>query len=170
MRAVTGVTAAAVSVRWPQNNPLAAVMERLGAGVEYLPQDHAVGLALEEDSLYLYHKIGTQELTLAHQKPEGEAWSALTGETVDMGDAMLLDYGEGYTGSRGFTQPCAVDRVIYALSYGESNQEMVAIDLDSRYGTAVDGVPLLPGCPAALLPGQVLALAGGGQSLLLTES
>ena len=64
--------------------PLAAVMERLGAGVEYLPQDHAVGLALEEDSLYLYHKIGTQELTLAHQKPEGEAWSALTGETVDM--------------------------------------------------------------------------------------
>ena len=46
---------------------------------------------------------------------------------------------------------------------------VVAIDLDSRYGTAVDGVPLLPGCPAALLPGQVLALAGGGQSLMLTE-
>ena len=46
---------------------------------------------------------------------------------------------------------------------------VVATDLDSRYGTAVDGVPLLPGCPAALLPGQVLALAGGGQSLMLTE-
>ena len=46
---------------------------------------------------------------------------------------------------------------------------VVAADLDSRYGTAVDGVPLLPDCPAALLPGQVLALAGGGQSFMLTE-
>ena len=47
---------------------------------------------------------------------------------------------------------------------------VIVSDLESRYGTAVDGVPLLPGRPAALLPGQVLALAGGGQSLLLTES
>lgn len=46
---------------------------------------------------------------------------------------------------------------------------VVATDLDSRYGTAVDGVSLLPHHSVALLPGQVLSLAGGGQSFRLVE-
>lgn len=42
-------------------------------------------------------------------------------------------------------------------------------DLSSRYGTAVDDVPLSPEKPAALLPGHTLSLAGGTQVFLLTH-
>lgn len=93
------------------------------------PQIFVVG-----DQLYRIANISGENGIVANLFVEmkiAEDGAVTLGETVDMGDAMLLDYGEGYTGSRGFTQPCAVDRVIYALSYGESNQEMVAIDLDA---------------------------------------
>lgn len=86
------------------------------------------------DQLYRLANISGEDGIVASLFVEmqiAEDGTVTLGETIDMGDVMTVDYGDGYIGSRGFSQPCAVDRVIYALSYGESNQEMVAIDLDA---------------------------------------
>lgn len=86
------------------------------------------------DQLYRIANISGEDGMVASLFVEmqiAEDGTVTLGETIDMGDTMLLDYGDGYIGSRGFSQPCAIGRVIYALSYGESDQEMVAIDLDA---------------------------------------
>ena len=86
------------------------------------------------DQLYRIANISGEDGIVASLFVEmqiAEDGTVTLGEAIDMGDVMTVDYGDGYIGSRGFSQPCAVDRVIYALSYGESNQEMVAIDLDA---------------------------------------
>lgn len=86
------------------------------------------------DQLYRIANISGEDGMVASLFVEmqiAEDGTVTLGEVIDMGDVMTIDYGDGYIGSRGFSQPCAVDRVIYALSYGESNQEMVAIDLDA---------------------------------------
>ena len=86
------------------------------------------------DQLYRLANISGEDGIVASLFVEmqiAEDGTVTLGEAIDMGDVMTVDYGDGYIGSRGFSQPCAVDRVIYALSYGESNQEMVAIDLDA---------------------------------------
>lgn len=86
------------------------------------------------DQLYRIANISGEDGIVASLFVEmqiAEDGTVTLGEVIDMGDVMTIDYGDGYIGSRGFSQPCAVDRVIYALSYGESNQEMVAIDLDA---------------------------------------
>lgn len=46
---------------------------------------------------------------------------------------------------------------------------VLVTDLHSRYGTAAGGTTLSPDHPCPLLPGQVLALAGGSQAFLLTK-
>ena len=86
------------------------------------------------DQLYRIANISGEDGIVASLFVEmqiAEDGTVTLGEVIDMGDVMTIDYGDGYIGSRGFSQPCTVDRVIYALSYGESNQEMVAIDLDA---------------------------------------
>lgn len=52
------------------------------------------------------------------------------GEVIDLGDALAVDYGDGYTGTRYLSNPCAMGRTIYALSYGENGTEIVALNLD----------------------------------------
>ena len=49
--------------------PVAPVMEYLGADVEYIDREYAVSIAMEDPSLYVYHKIGTREMTLSHTRP-----------------------------------------------------------------------------------------------------
>lgn len=46
---------------------------------------------------------------------------------------------------------------------------VLVTDLHSRYGTAAGGEALLPDRPAPLLPGQMLALAGGAEAFWLTK-
>ena len=53
------------------------------------------------------------------------------GEMIDLGDALNLDYGDGFTGLRDLQQPCYADGILYSLSYGEYGRELLAIDLES---------------------------------------
>ncbi|MGI5962947.1 MAG: stalk domain-containing protein [Lawsonibacter sp.] len=64
--------------------PLATTMEYLGAQVDYIGYEKAVRLSLEEQALYIYHKVGTQELTLYYGNPEEGTWDNESGETISM--------------------------------------------------------------------------------------
>lgn len=61
----------------------------------------------------------------------GEDGSIALGDVVDLDDALIIDYGGGYSGSRDITNPCYYDGVLYCLSYGESGRELLAIDLEN---------------------------------------
>ena len=53
------------------------------------------------------------------------------GEMIDLGDALSIDYSDGYVGQRDLQQPCYADGILYSLSYGENGREMLAIDLEA---------------------------------------
>ena len=61
----------------------------------------------------------------------GEDGALSLGEVVDMGDSLLIDYGDGYTGYRSFSNPCSYENTLYAISWGENAQEIVAIDMEA---------------------------------------
>lgn len=118
--------------------PLAAVMEYLGAQVEYVGQAKAVCLSLEEDSLYLYHKIGTQELTLAHEKQEGEDWSTLTGETISMDVPSAIREGRTMVPLAFFAQALG-----YNVYWDDYYQTAVLLDRDALAETIDQNFTLL---------------------------
>lgn len=52
------------------------------------------------------------------------------GGVIDLGDALTVDYGDGYTGERDLQQPCYADGILYCLSYGDNGRELLALDLE----------------------------------------
>ena len=44
------------------------------------------------------------------------------GEMIDLGDALSIDYSDGYVGQRDLQQPCYADGILYSLSYGENGR------------------------------------------------
>lgn len=52
------------------------------------------------------------------------------GGVIDLGDALTVDYGDGYTGERDLQQSCSMDGILYGLSYGDNGRELLALDLE----------------------------------------
>lgn len=52
------------------------------------------------------------------------------GGVIDLGDALTVDYGDGYTGERDLQQSCFMDGILYGLSYGDNGRELLALDLE----------------------------------------
>lgn len=54
------------------------------------------------------------------------------GEVIDLGDMLLEEYGDDYTGRRDLMTPCYAGGVLYALSYGDNGRELLALDLENE--------------------------------------
>ena len=52
------------------------------------------------------------------------------GGVIDLGDALTVDYGDGYTGERDLQQSCSMNGILYGLSYGDNGRELLALDLE----------------------------------------
>ena len=52
------------------------------------------------------------------------------GGVIDLGDALTVDYGDGYTGERDLQQSCFMNGILYGLSYGDNGRELLALDLE----------------------------------------
>ena len=52
------------------------------------------------------------------------------GRVIDLGDALTVDYGDGYTGERDLQQSCSMNGILYGLSYGDNGRELLALDLE----------------------------------------
>ena len=61
----------------------------------------------------------------------GEDGSFSLGETIDMGDALLEDWGDGYTGYTNIEASCFTDGVLYGIVWGGSGRELLTIDLEN---------------------------------------
>ena len=53
------------------------------------------------------------------------------GEVIELGDALTVDYGDGYTGERDLQQFCFMNGILYGLSYGDNGRELLALDLEN---------------------------------------
>lgn len=53
------------------------------------------------------------------------------GEVIELGDALTVDYGDGYTGERDLQQSCFMNGILYGLSYGDNGRELLALDLEN---------------------------------------
>ena len=52
------------------------------------------------------------------------------GGVIDLGDALTVDYGDGYTGELDLQQSCSMNGILYGLSYGDNGRELLALDLE----------------------------------------
>ena len=52
------------------------------------------------------------------------------GGVIDLGDALTVDYGDGYTGELDLQQSCFMNGILYGLSYGDNGRELLALDLE----------------------------------------
>lgn len=66
------------------------------------------------------------ELTIAQDGTPG------FGEVIDMDDALSIDYGGGYTGTRDLSSACEQGGLLYALSYGENGRELLVVDMENQ--------------------------------------
>ena len=53
------------------------------------------------------------------------------GDVIELGDALTVDYGDGYTGERDLQQSCFMNGILYGLSYGDNGRELLALDLEN---------------------------------------
>lgn len=56
---------------------------------------------------------------------------AMDGGYIDLGDQLIEDYGDGYTGVNALEQSCYADGVLYGMFWGMDGRMIAAIDLET---------------------------------------
>lgn len=80
--------------------------------------------------MYLYGDSGAARSMLVEISIADDGTLSIGG-VVDLDDAMIVEYGDGYVGERDITNTCYYDGMLYGLSYGENGRELLAIDLEN---------------------------------------
>ena len=109
----------------------------------------------EEENCYLYSSVypaGDRLFRIAAVSGEdgvnatllvevivGEDGSFALGDYVEMGDALLEEYGDGYYGVNTPSSTCFVDGVLYGMLWTMNGRELIAIDVNEG---DVDTMPL----------------------------